>query len=66
MFESAYSDKSQIAISGTKHTVTTPNGNLLHRKKNIKPITDFVQKKSNRGNGPRGPDGQFTKSPSKP
>ena len=65
-FESAYSEKLQIVILDTKHTVTTPNGNIIHRKNISKPITDFVQENSNRGNRPRGPDGRFTKLPSKP
>ena len=37
-FESAYSDKPQLAISGTSHTVTTPNGRVIHRKLISKPI----------------------------
>ena len=45
--------------------MTTPNGKTLHRKNISKPITDFNQEHSNRENGPRGPDGRFTKSPSK-
>ena len=64
-FESAYSDKPQIAVSGTKHTVTTPNGRILHRKTISKPISTFNQEQNNRGIGPRGPDGRFIKSPSK-
>ena len=36
-FESAYSDKPQLAISGTGHTVTTPNGRVIHRKLIRKP-----------------------------
>ena len=62
--ESAYSDKPQLAISGTNHTVTTPNGRVIHRKMISKPI-DFNQENTNRGIGPRGPDGRFVKSPSK-
>ena len=31
-FDSAYSDKPQLAVSGTKHTVTTPNGRIIQRK----------------------------------
>ena len=61
-FESAYTDKPQI--SGTNHTVKTPNGRIIHRKNISKPI-DFKQEYSNRGTGPRGPDGRFTKSPLK-
>ena len=62
--ESAYSDKPQLAISGTNHTVTSPNGRVIHRKMISKPI-DFNQENTNRGIGPRGPDGRFVKSPSK-
>ena len=62
-FESAYSDKPQLAISGK--TVTTPNGKIVHRKNISKPIADFNQEYNNRDNGPRGPDGRFTRSPSK-
>ena len=63
-FESAYTDKPQIAIRGTNYTVKTPNGRIIHRKNISKPI-DFKQEYSNRGTGPRGPDGRFTKSPLK-
>ena len=35
--ESAYSDKPQIAISGTKHTVTSPNGKIIHKKTLVNP-----------------------------
>ena len=34
-FESAYSDKPQLAKSGTNHTVTTHNGRVIHRKLTI-------------------------------
>ena len=64
-FESAYSDKPQLAISGKKHTVTTPNGSIFHIKMISKPISDFTHEQNNRGNGPRGPDGRFIRSPSK-
>ena len=64
-FESANSDKPQLAESGTKHTVTTPNGRTLHKKLISKPISDFTQEQNNRGIGPRGPDGCFIRSPSK-
>ena len=65
-FESAYTDKPNIAISGTNHTVTTQNGRVIHRKWISKLITDFDQDcNNNRGTGPRGPDGRFTRSPSK-
>ena len=64
-FETAYSDKPQLAISGTSHTVTTPNGRVIHRKLISKPIADFNQELNNRGFGPRVPDGRFIRSPSK-
>ena len=65
-FENAYSDKPQLAVSGTKQTVTTPNGRILHRKMISKPISKSYQEQNNRGIGPRGPDGRFIRSPSKP
>ena len=66
-FESAYTDKPNIAISETNHTVTTPNGRIIHKKSISKPICNFNQEcNNNRGTGPRGPDGRFTRSPSKP
>ena len=53
-FESAYSDKPHLAISGTSHTVTTPNGRVIHRKLISKPIETFKQESNNRGT--EGPD----------
>ena len=32
-------DKPQLAISITKHTVTTPNGKIIHRKVLVNPLT---------------------------
>ena len=64
-FESAYTDKPQLAISGTKHTVTTSNERILHRKMISQPISDFAHEQNNRGIGQRGPDGRFIRSPSK-
>ena len=59
-------DKPNIAVSGTKHTVTTPNGRVIHKKCISKPLNNFNQDcNNNKGTGPRGPDGRFTKSPSK-
>ena len=59
-------DKPNIAVSGTKHTVTTPNGRIIHKKCFSKPLNNFNQDcNNNRGTGPRGPDGRFRKSPSK-
>ena len=64
-FEWAYSDKPQLAKSGTSHTVTTPKGRIIHRKLISKPIADINQELNHRGIGPRGPDGRFMRSPSK-
>ena len=65
-FESAYMEKPNIAVSGTKHTVTTPNGRVIHKKCISKPLNNFNQDcNNNRGTRPRGPDGRLTKSPSK-
>ena len=63
--KSAYSDKPELALSDTNHTVTTPNGRVIHRKMINKPVIDFNQENTNRGIGPRGPHGRFVKSPSK-
>ena len=65
-FESAYSDKPQLAVFGTNHTVTTPNGRILHRKMISKPISKVYQEQNNRKIGPCGPDSRFISSPSKP
>ena len=64
-FESANSDRPQLAISGTSHTVTTPNGRVIHRKLINKPIETFKQENNKRGTGPRGSDVRFIRSPSK-
>ena len=57
--------KLQLATSGTKHTVTTPNGRILHRKIISTPVSDFAQEQNNRCIGPRGQNGRFIRSPSK-
>ena len=57
-FGSAYSEKTQLAISGTNQTVTTADSRFLHRKNMSKPISENAQEPNNRGTGPR-----FTKSP---
>ena len=62
-FDSAYPDKIQVAVSGTNHTVTTADNRILHRKHKSKSISEITQDSNNRGTGPRGPDGLFTKSP---
>ena len=60
--DSAYSDKTQIAVLGTKHTITTSDNKTLHRKHICKPVSEGVQENNNRGTGPGRPDGRFTKS----
>ena len=63
--ESAYTAKPQLALSGTKHTVTTPNRKTIHRKNISEPI-DFKQEHTaTEGTDLRGQDGRFTKSPLK-
>ena len=57
-FESPYYGKLQT-VKGTNHTVTTAENKTIHRKLISKPITPFEQETSNRGTGPRGPDGRF-------
>ena len=61
-FESACSNKLQTAVSGTKHTVTTAENKILHRKHISKPISEFAQEQNNRSMGLGGPDGRFIKS----
>ena len=64
--ESAYTEIPNVAVSGTKHTMTTTNGRVEHKKVINKPRNDVNQDcNNNRGIGPRGPDGRFTRSPSK-
>ena len=55
--------KTQLAISGTNHTVTTADNKIIHRKNISKAVSEITQEPNNRGTGPRGPDGRFTKSP---
>ena len=61
--DSAYSDKIQVAISGTKHAVTIADNRTLYRKHTSKPISELRQAPKNRGTGFRRPDGRFVKSP---
>ena len=47
----------------TNHTLTTPDGRIIHKKNISKPFAEFNQDCSNnRGTGPRGPGGRFTRS----
>ena len=64
-FESPYSENLQTAVTGTKHTVTTSDNKIIHRKLISKPIITFEQEPTNRGTGPRGPDGRFARKQDK-
>ena len=64
-FESPYSDLLQTAIKRTNHTLTTADNKIIHRKLISKPIKPFEQEPSNRGTGPREPDGRFARKESK-
>ena len=56
----------RISNIGNKTHRNHANGTTIPRKCICKPITDLDQDcNNNRGAGPRGPDGRFTKSPSK-
>ena len=48
--------KTQLAISGTNHTVTTADNKIIHRKNISKPVSEITQEPNNRGTGPRVPD----------
>ena len=59
-FESAYDTKPQIALAGTKHTITTDENKIKHRKRMSNPLKSTLQNPlSRRGANPRGPDGRF-------
>ena len=64
-FESPYSENLPTAVTGTKHTVTTSDNKIIHRKLISKPIITFEQEPTNRGTGPRGPDGRFARKQDK-
>ena len=58
--ESAYENKSQTAVAGTKHTITTDKNKIIHRKRISKPLNPIFQNPlSLRGENPRGKDGRF-------
>ena len=46
-FGSAYSDKFQIAVTGTDHTVTTADNRVLHRKHISKPTSELTHEPNN-------------------
>ena len=59
-FESAYENKPQTAVAGTKHTVITNKNKVFHRKRISKPLNPIFQNPlSRRGENPRGKDGRF-------
>ena len=59
--ESDYETKPQLAVAGTKHTITTDTNKIKHRKRVSKPQTHTIQNPfSRRGESPRGPEGRFT------
>ena len=59
-FESAYENKPQTAVAGTKHTITTDKNKIIHRKRISKPLNPkFQNPLSRRGENPRGKDGRF-------
>ena len=59
-FESAYENKPQTAVAGTKHTITTDKNKITHRKRISKPLNPIFQNPlSRRGENPRGKDGRF-------
>ena len=60
-FESYYETKPQLAVAGTKHTITNDTNKIIHRKRVSKTLTHtFKDPFSRRGQNPRGPDGRFT------
>ena len=59
-FESAYENKPQTAVAGTKHTITTDKNEIIHRKWISKPLNPIFQNPlSRRGENPRGKHGRF-------
>ena len=59
-FESAYKNKPQTAVAGTKHIITTDKNKIIHRKRISKPLNPIFQNPlSRRGENPRGKDGRF-------
>ena len=64
-FESPYSEHLQTAVTGTKHILTTWDNKIIHPKVISKPNNTFEQQPTNRGTGPRGPDGRFARKTNK-
>ena len=60
-FGNAYSEKPQVALSGTKHTITTSDNEILQHNTSLKLI--FTTKARERRSGLRGKDARFMKSP---
>ena len=53
--ESAYENKPQTAVAGTKHTIITDKNKIIHRKRISKPLNPIFQNPFSR----RGKDGRF-------
>ena len=59
-FESAYENKPQTAVTGTKQTIVTDKIKIIHRERISKPLNPIFQNPlSHRGENPRGKDGRF-------
>ena len=59
-FESAYENKPQTAVAGTKHTIITDKNKIIHRPRISKPLNPIFQNPfSRRGENPRGKNGRF-------
>ena len=56
-FESAYNNKPQKAVAGTKHTITTDENKVIHRERVSKPLKPTFK---NPLSSPREPDSRLT------
>ena len=66
-FESNYETKTQTAVAGTNHTITTDTNKIIHRKLISKSLPNsFHNLLSRRGENRRGPDGKFATQKSPP
>ena len=60
-FEGPYEEVPQLAVAGTKHTVTTDSGKIIHRKRISNPLEIFQEGFTQRGTNPRDSEGRWTK-----
>ena len=58
-FECPYQEKTQVAIDGTKHPITTADGKVIHRKRISNPSRVFQEGPSQRGMNPRDQKGRW-------